>query len=411
MSMKSLVKKYTGTSLILRIVIGLVLGAIIGAIAPQLYGFAIPGNVFVTALKSVAPVIVFVLVMSSLSNASGGLGKRFQVVICLYIVSTLFAALLSVAASYLFPIMLPLNLAEAATGTSPGGIAEVMQTLLSNLVKNPIDSLATANYVGILFWAIVFGMLMKGIADQHTKKVISDISDVVSAAVHFVIQFAPFGVFGLVFDAVSTSGLNIFYDYGRLVAVLVCCMLIVGFILNPLIVFVCLRKNPYPLVLRCIRESAVTAFFTRSSAANIPVNMELCKNMGLDSDFYSVSIPLGATINMNGAAVTITVMTLAAAHTIGISVDLPSTVLLSILATLGACGTSGVAGGSLMLIPMAASLFGIGSDVAMLVVGIGFIIGVIQDSLETALNSSADVIFTATAEYIEDRKAGKEIKL
>lgn len=407
--MKSLIQKYTGTSLILRIVIGLVLGAIIGVAAPQLSGFSILGTVFVTALKSVAPVLVFVLVMSSLANAGGGLGKRFQSVIVLYMVSTLCAALLAVAVSFAFPTTITLNLAEAAEGTPPGGIAEVMQTLLSNLVKNPVESLATANYVGILFWAVVFGMLMKGIADQNTKKVISDISEVVSAAVRFVIQLAPFGIFGLVFDSVSTSGLDIFYDYGRLVAVLVSCMLIIAFVLNPLIVFICLRKNPYPLVLRCIRESAVTAFFTRSSAANIPVNMGLCERLGLDRDFYSVSIPLGATINMDGAAVTITVMTLAAAHTMGIAVDIPSAILLCILATLGACGTSGVAGGSLLLIPMAASLFGISNDVAMLVVGVGFIIGVIQDSMETALNSSADVIFTATSEFLEYKKNGKEL--
>lgn len=405
--MNGIVKKYTDTSLIIRIIIGLVLGAVLGIVAPGLTGLAIPGNVFVGALRAVAPVLVFFLVMSSLANASGSLGKRFQNVIALYMVSTFCAAFVAVAASFLFPITITINTA-AAEGTPPSGIGEVITNLLLNLVKNPVSSIAEANYVGILFWSIIFGMLLKTLGKDTTRQMISDFSDVVSAAVKGVIQFAPFGIFGLVYDSVATNGMGIFYNYGKLILVLVSCMLIVALVVNPIIVFLCLRRNPYPLVLRCIRESAVTAFFTRSSAANIPVNMNLCEKLGLDRDFYSVSIPLGATINMDGAAITITIMTLAATTTLGYTVDLPSAILLSILASLGACGTSGVAGGSLLLIPMAASLFGITNEVAMQVVAVGFIIGVIQDSMETALNSSADVVFTATAEFIERKKEGRD---
>ena len=286
----------------------------------------------------------------------------------------------------------------------------MLTNLLNNIVANPIASISNANYLGILFWAVVIGLAVKLVASQTTKEVFGNISESITKVVHWVIQFAPFGILGLVFTLVSENGIDIFKDYGKLLAVLVGCMLVVAFVVDPIIVAVCLKKNPYPLVIRCFRESGVTAFFTRSSAANIPVNMELCRKLNLDKNLYSVSIPLGATINMDGAAITITIMTLAAANTLGIQVSLPMAIILSFMATLGACGASGVAGGSLLLIPMACSLFGISNDIAMQVVGIGFIIGVVQDSLETAINSSGDVIFAATAEYMERQKNGEKIE-
>ena len=303
-----------------------------------------------------------------------------------------------------------ITLADAAAGYEPAqGIGEVFKTLLGKLVANPIASVAEGNFLGVLFWAVVLGIALRA-ASETSKKFLSDLSDAVSTAVRWVINFAPFGIMGLVFAAVSESGLAIFTEYGKLLALLVGCMLFSAFVVNPIMVFICLRKNPYPLVWRCIRQSGVTAFFTRSSAANIPVNMSLCEELGLDKNIYSVSIPLGATVNMAGAAVTITVMALAAAHTLNMTVYFPVAVLLSVMSALGACGASGVAGGSLLLIPMACSLFGIPNDIAMQVVGVGFIIGVIQDSMETALNSSSDALFTATAEFREWRKRGKEIK-
>ena len=303
---------------------------------------------------------------------------------------------MAVVASFLFPIELTLS-APAADQSSPSGIGEVLGALVMNVVSNPVDALMNANYIGILAWAVVLGIALRA-ASQSTKDV-----------VRWVISLAPFGILGLVYTTVSANGLEIFTEYGQLLLVLVGCMLFIAFVTNPLLVFWGIRKNPYPLVLRCLKDSGITAFFTRSSAANIPVNMELCRKLGLDKDNYSVSIPLGATINMAGAAVTISVMAMAAAHTMGVSIDLPTAVILSALAAVSACGASGVAGGSLLLIPLACSLFGIGNDVAMQVVAIGFIIGVVQDSCETALNSSSDVLFTATSEYREWRKAGKEI--
>ena len=405
--MKKIFSKWNDIPLVARILIGLVLGAVLGLTVPQAGVIAILGDVFVGALKAIAPILVFVLIISALANANGQIGSRFRTVIILYLMTTLLASFLAVAASYAFPVTLKLT--DAVQQEAPSGIGQVLKTLITNMVQNPITAMTNANYIGILAWAVVFGVALRKLASESTKNLLSDISDAVSTAVRWIISLAPFGILGLVFSAVSSSGLAIFSDYGKLLLVLVGCMLTVALVINPIIVGVMLRKNPYPLVFRCLRESGITAFFTRSSAANIPVNMQLCERLGLDKDVYSISIPLGATINMDGAAITIAVMTLAAAHTMGISVDVPTAVILCVLATLAACGASGVAGGSLLLIPMACSLFGISNDVAMQVVGVGFIIGVVQDSVETALNSAGDVLFAATAEFYEWRKQGKEI--
>ncbi|MBP3720014.1 MAG: serine/threonine transporter SstT [Clostridia bacterium] len=408
--MKAIVKIWNGTSLIVKILIGLVLGTLFGLLTPQATFLTILGDLFVGALKGIAPLLVFVLVISSLANASGGIGKRFTTVIALYLASTLIAAVLAVVASFIFPISI-----ELATGsissTPPGGLLEIFQSILANIVQNPITAIGTANYVGVLAWAVMLGLAFKTFASPNLKLSLQNISDAVSQVVRWIIGLAPFGILGLVYTAVSTSGLSIFADYGRLLLLLVGTMAFVTLVSNPLIVGLTLRRNPYPLVFKCLRESGLTAFFTRSSAANIPVNMSLCERLGLDKDFYSVSIPLGATINMDGAAVVITIMTLAAAHTLGVSVSFVSAIVLSILATLGACGTSGVAGGSLLLIPMACYMFGINNDIAMQVVAVGFIISVIQDSCETAINSSGDVLFTATAEFREWIKQGRKLPL
>lgn len=408
--MKKLFEKWNSISLILRILCGLVIGVILGLVVPQATVIAILGDIFVGALKAVAPALVFVLVMSALANANGGVGKRFRMVVVLYMLSTLMSAVVAVVGSFCFPVFMNLTDVSAATDTAPTGIGEVLRTLISNMVVNPVTSISEANYIGVLTWAVVFGLGLKLYASDNTKQVISDLSNVVSQAVRWVISLAPFGILGLSFNSVSSNGLGIFQDYGKLLALLVGCMLVVALVVDPLIVAIFLRRNPYPLVFRCFRESGLTAFFTRSSAANIPVNMALCERLGLDKDLYSVAIPLGATINMNGAAVTITVMTLSVAHTLGIAVDIPTAIVLSVLATLGACGASGVAGGSLLLIPMACSLFGIGNDIAMQAVAVGFIIGIVQDSFETAINSSGDVIFAATAEFHNRLKRGQEVK-
>ena len=407
--MRNIFKKWNGISLILRIVIGLAIGIVLALAVPQFTAISILGTMFVGALKAIAPILVFVLVMSSLAQATEGIGKQFRMVIFLYMFSTLLAAVLAVLASFAFPVSLKLTEA-AADATPPSGISEVFANLLNNIVSNPIDSLANANYVGILTWSIILGLALKKLASPHTKEALKDLSDAVSQAVRWIINLAPFGIMGLVFTSVSENGLAIFKDYGQLLLLLVGCMLGMALIIDPLIAAICLHRNPYPLVLRCFKESGVTAFFTRSSAANIPVNMALCDRLGLDKNVYSVSIPLGATINMDGAAITITVMTLAAAHTLGITVDFPTAIILSLLATVAACGASGVAGGSLLLIPMACSLFGISNDIAMQVVAVGFIIGVVQDSFETAINSAGDVLFAATAEFYQWKKAGREIK-
>ena len=407
--MKNLIKKWNSISLILRILIGMVIGVALGLLVPQFKVVSILGSVFVGALKAIAPVLVFVLVMSALANASVGIGGRFRTVIILYMLSTLLAAVVAVVGSFLFPVTIKLDVA-AASNTPPSGIGEVLTNLINNMVANPVASLMNANYVGILFWAVIFGLALKKLAAPATRKLVSDFADMVSQAVRWVIQLAPFGILGLVFDTVAENGLGIFTDYGKLLLLLVGCMLAVALIVDPLIAAVFLRRNPYPLVFRCLKESGLTAFFTRSSAANIPVNMTLCEKLGLEPDFYSVSIPLGATINMDGAAITITVMALAVARTMQIPVDIPTALILSLLATLGACGASGVAGGSLLLIPMACALFGISNDIAMQAVAVGFIIGVVQDSLETAINSSGDVMFAAVAEFHDRMKRGEEVK-
>lgn len=406
--MKKLFEKWNSISLILRIAVGLVIGAVLGIVAPKATAIAILGNVFVGALKAIAPILVFVLIISALANASNNIGSRFRTVISLYMGTTLLASLVAVVASFIFPISIKLT--DAVEQDAPQGIWEVLSTLITNMFQNPVTSIIDANYIGVLTWAVILGLALKIVATEETKVILTNISDAVSTAVRWIISFAPFGILGLVFNSVSTNGLGIFLDYGRLLALLVGCMLFVALVINPFLVFMLLKKNPYPLVFKCLKESGVTAFFTRSSAANIPVNMQLCEKLGLDKDVYSISIPLGATINMDGAAITIAVMTLATAHTMGVAVDFPSALVLCILATLAACGASGVAGGSLLLIPMACSLFGIGNDIAMQVVGVGFIIGVIQDSVETALNSAGDVLFAATAEFYDWKKKGKEIK-
>jgi len=405
---KDLAKRYSSVSLILRIAIGIAVGAALALIVPGARWISALGDLFVGALKSVAPVLVAVLVMSSLCQGGARLDRRFGTVIFLYMLSTLLSALVAVIGSFLFPQELVLA-AEAGAQSVPMGVGEVLRNLLMNVITNPIHAIASANYIGILFWSALLGIALKGIAAESTRTLLANLADAVSMAVRWIINLAPFGIAGLVFTTVSGSGLDIFVSYGKLVLLLVGSMLFIALVVDPVIVFAYLRCNPYPLILRCLRESGVTAFFTRSSAANIPVNMELCEKLGLDKDVYSVSIPLGATINMDGAAITITVMTLAAASTLGIRVDIPTALILSVLATLAACGASGVAGGSLLLIPMACSLFGISNDVAMQVVGVGFIIGVIQDSMETALNSSSDVLFSATAEYSQWRRQGHRL--
>lgn len=407
--MKTFIQKWNSLSLILRILIGLIIGVILGLFVPKATGIAIFGDIFVGALKGIAPILVFVLVTSSLAQASSGIGKKFRTVIVLYMVSTFLAAIVAVLASFVFPVSL--KLAAGTTDTAPpSGIFEVLTSLLNNVVDNPVSALMNANYIGILAWSVILGLALKKIASDNTKRMLRDLSDGVSQVVRWIINLAPLGVMGLVFQSISSNGLGIFSDYGKLLLLLVGCMLAVALIVDPLIAAICLKRNPYPLVLRCFKESGLTAFFTRSSAANIPINMALCERLGLDKDVYSVSIPLGATINMDGAAITITVMTMAAAHTMNVTTDIPTAIILSILSALAACGASGVAGGSLLLIPMACSLFGIGSDIAMQVVGVGFIVGVVQDSFETAINSSGDVLFAATAEFRQWMKEGREVK-
>ena len=405
--MKKFFGFYTKTPLILRIAIGLVIGICLGLWVPEAGFVTVFGDIFVGALKAIAPILVFVLVVASLASAGKGIGNRFKSVIFFYMLSTFLAAVIAVVLSFIFRTTIPL--AQAVEQTAPTGLGEVFRTLMGNMVMNPVSALINANYVGILTWSIILGLALRIVASEKTKEVLTDISNAVSRSVAWVIQLAPFGIMGLVYSSVSEYGLEIFTDYGKVLAVLVGCMILMALVIDPLIVALALKKNPYPLVFKCFKESGVTAFFTRSSAANIPVNMNLCEKLGLDKEYYSVSIPLGATINMDGAAITITVMSLAAAFSQGIEVNIFLAILLSFVATLGACGASGVAGGSLLLIPMACSLLGVGQDIAMQVVGVGFIIGVIQDSLETAINSSGDVIFCATAEFREWQKQGKEL--
>ena len=399
---------YNGVSLIVRILIGLVIGAVLALAVPGAGWVAELGTLFVGALKGIAPVLVFVIVASALAQGSSRLDRRFGTVIWLYMLTTFLAAAIASIASFIFPQTVVL--AEAAqSDVVPQGLGEVMNTLLANFVANPVSSIMNGNYIGILFWACLFGLAMKKIGAESTKVFMANTADAVSQIVRWIINLAPFGIMGLVYSNVSSNGLSIFTQYGKLLALLVGTMLFMALIVAPFIIFIYLHCNPYPLVFRCLKESGLTAFFTRSSAANIPVNMALCEKLGLDKDMYSVSIPLGATINMDGAAITITIMTLAAANTLGIKVSLPAAIVLSVMSALGACGASGVAGGSLLLIPMACSLFGISNDVAMQMVGVGFIIGVVQDSVETALNSAGDVEFAATAEYHQWLKQGKPL--
>lgn len=390
-------KIWNRTPLIKRIAIGVVIGLLLGLLLPKLSLIGLLGQMFVGGLKAIAPLLVFVLVANALSQHEEGQKSNMSTVIGLYLVGTFSAAFVAVLVNYIFPLTLTLTKSTETDLAAPQGIAEVFQTLLLKLVDNPINAIATANYIGVLTWAVVFGLAMRNVSPA-TKELLQTLSEVTSKVVTWIINLAPIGILGLVFTTISENGVGILADYGLLIAVLVGTMLTVALVVNPLIAFIMMRENPYPLVFRCLRESGLTAFFTRSSAANIPVNMKLCEDLGLNKDTYSVSIPLGATINMAGAAITINVLTLAAVNTLGISIDFLTALLLSVVAAVSACGASGVAGGSLLLIPVACSLFGISNDLAMQVVGVGFIVGVIQDSCETALNSSTDVLFTAVAE-------------
>lgn len=405
MKISNYIKTWTRISLVFRILIGLTIGAVLGVFCPQLTVIGVLGKIFVSALKAIAPVLVAVLVAASIAKAHRGLGERFTTVISLYLFSTLLAAIVAVVGSFLFPVTIVLK--NTVTNATPTGLIDVFSSMLTNMVANPLVSVSSANYIGILFWAIIAGLGLKNRATQQTIEVVDDFAKVVAQVVSWVIQFAPFGIMGLVFSSVSESGLEIFTSYGKLLLLLVGSMLFTALVVNPIVVAFYIRKNPYPLVWLCIKESGLNAFFTRSSAANIPVNMDLCERMGLNKNFYSVSIPLGSTINMDGAAITITILSLAVAHTIGVEVSFFSALFLSIIATLGACGASGVAGGSLLLVPMACSFFGISNDIAMQAVAAGFIISVVQDSMETALNSSSDVLFTATAEIHDKSKRRK----
>ncbi|NQO74075.1 serine/threonine transporter SstT [Streptococcus suis] len=395
--MNKIISVWKKMNLIRKIGIGVVLGVLLGLIAPKIAVIALFDSLFVGALKAIAPLLVLTLVAHALSQAPAGQKSNMRTVICLYLFGTFAAAFIAVGASYLFPIKLVLSTTMTTDITPPQGIAEVFQDLLLKIVDNPINALATANYIGVLTWAAVFGLAFRN-ASQHTKDLLQSTAEVTSKVVSWIIGLAPFGILGLVFDTIANNGLAALKNYGVLLLVLVGCMAFVALVVNPLIAFMVMRKNPYPLVLECLRVSGVTAFFTRSSAANIPVNMQLAKRLGVDSDTYSVSIPLGATVNMAGAAITINILTMAAVHTLGITVDFSSALLLSVVASLSAAGASGVAGGSLLLIPVACSLFGIPNELAMQVVGVGFVVGVIQDSCETALNSSTDVLFTVVAE-------------
>lgn len=407
-ALRGVADKYNGVSLIIRIIVGLIAGTALALVVPNMTWIGEFGTLFVSALKAVAPILVFVLVASALAQGNSKLDGRFGTVLFLYLFTTFLSAVVAVLTSRMFPQTISLGDAADAD-VVPQGLSEVVQTLLTNIVANPIQAMIDGNYICILMWACLFGLAMKGIANESSKAFLANVADGVSQVIRWVINLAPFGIMGLVFTSVSENGLAAFTEYGSLLLLLVGTMLLMVLVFGPLVIFLYLHRNPYPLVYRCFKESGLTAFFTRSSAANIPVNMQLCEKLGLDKDMYSVSIPLGATINMNGAAITITIMAMAAANTMGIQISLPAAILLSVVSALGACGASGVAGGSLLLIPMACSLFGISNDIAMQVVGVGFIIGVIQDSVETCLNSASDVEFAATAEYHAWLKQGRQL--
>ncbi|WP_031518956.1 serine/threonine transporter SstT [Siccibacter colletis] len=395
-------------SLVKQILVGLVLGIVLAWLSkPAAEAVGLLGTLFVGALKAVAPVLVLMLVLASIANHQRGQKTSIRPILVLYLLGTFSAALTAVLFSFLFPSTLQL-VTGATEITPPTGIVQVLRDLLLSMVANPVDAILKGNYIGILVWAIGLGFALRH-ANDTTKNLITDMSDAVTFMVKLVIRFAPIGIFGLVASTLATTGFSTLWGYAQLLVVLIGCMLLVALVINPLLVFIKIRRNPYPLVFTCLRESGVTAFFTRSSAANIPVNMALSEKLNLNRDTYSVSIPLGATINMAGAAITITVLTLAAVHTLGISVDLPTALLLSVVASLCACGASGVAGGSLLLIPLACNMFGIPNDIAMQVVAVGFIIGVLQDSCETALNSSTDVLFTAAACQAEDARLASNV--
>jgi serine/threonine transporter len=394
----SFLSKIKATGLVSQIIIAIILGSLLAVIAPEIAkSFSIFGSLFVSALKAVAPILVLVLVASSIANQKVNSDAELKPIIGLYLVGTLSAAFVAVGLSFLFPTTLTLDLI-GASANPPQGLDEVLSTLAFKVVENPVSAVANGNFIAVLAWGIGLGFSLKH-ACNHTKTSVHDFSEAISSIVRMVIRFAPVGIFGLVANTIATTGFSALAEYSHLVVILLSAMLIMALVINPLIVFLVTKKNPYPLVFTCLRESGITAFFTRSSAANIPVNMALCKKLNLHEDTYSVSIPLGATINMAGAAITITVLTLAAAHSLAINVDFGTAILLSIVASISACGASGVAGGSLLLIPLACGLFGINEDIAMQVVAIGFIIGVIQDSAETALNSSTDVVFSAAASH------------
>lgn len=395
--MKRFISTWNRTSLIKRIAIGVVVGAVLGLLVPKFTVIGLLGDMFVGGLKAIAPLLVFALVANALSQTREGQQSNMKTVIVLYLFGTFAAALTAVISHYIFPISLKLGAAAATKATAPQGVGEVFKDLLLKMVDNPVNALAQANYIGVLVWAVVFGFAMRA-ASNHTKDLLNTLAEVTSQIVRWIINLAPFGILGLVFNTISENGVGVLADYGVLILVLVGTMAFVALVVNPIIVFVMMGKNPFPLVFRCLKDSGITAFFTRSSAANIPVNLQLCKDLGLNPDTYSVSIPLGSTINMAGAAVTINVLTLAAVTTLGIQVDFATALILSVVSAISACGASGIAGGSLLLVPVACSLFGISNDLAMQVVGVGFIVGVIQDSCETALNSSTDVLFTAVAE-------------
>ena len=403
---KAIERKYQETALIKLIAVGLIVGIILAIVLPEsVPAVSILGDLFVRALKGVAPILVFVLVMNAMAQKKEDAGASMEPIVKLYLIATFLASVIAVACSFAFPTTLQLQLADAKL-TPPSGILEVLHNLILSVVDNPLNALVSANYIGILAWSVLCGIALRG-ASEKTKAVINDLADMVTNIVQWVIRFAPFGIMGLVANAIGASGLGALMGYVHLLAVLLGAFFAVALIMNPLIVYLQIHRNPYPLVWATLCESGLYAFFTRSSAANIPVNLSLCERLGLDEDTYSISIPLGATINMSGAAITIAVLSLACAYTMGIAVDLPTALLLCIISTVGACGTSGVAGGSLLLVPVACASFGISNDIAMQVVGVGFIIGVLQDSCETALNSSSDVLFTATAEFAERAKEGR----
>ena len=405
-----LLKMWNQISLVKQIAIGLIVGIILAVTIPEVASsLTIFGTLFVSSLKAVAPILVFFLVMASIVQHKKGQQTNMKSIVVLYLLGTFLAGAIAVVISFLFPVTITLKESTEEL-TAPGNAVEVLKTLVLNMVDNPVNALVQANYIGILTWAIILGLALKNASDT-TKTFISNFSDAIAKMVGWIIKLAPLGIMGLVIGSITENGLESLLDYISLLGILIGTMLVMALIVNPLIVYINVRQNPYPLVFKCLRESGITAFFTRSSAANIPVNMELCKKLGLDKETYGISIPLGATINMAGAAITITVLTLAAVNTLGIQVDIPTAIILSVLAAVCACGASGVAGGSLLLIPLACSLFGIPNDVAMQVVAVGFVIGVLQDSFETGLNSSTDVLFTATADFRKRLKEGEQLSI